>query len=47
MNDPIVENALYNWIDIESYMSYQAFQIFVDKILTEFNFFTYMAHKFF
>ena len=31
MNDPIVENALENWIDIESYMSYQAFQIFVDN----------------
>ena len=31
MNDPIVENALDNWIDIESYMSYQAFQIFVDN----------------
>ena len=31
INDPIVENALENWIDIESYMSYQAFQIFVDN----------------
>ena len=31
MNDPIVQNALQNWIDIESYMSYQAFQIFVDN----------------
>ncbi|MFL2983699.1 MAG: CotH kinase family protein [Candidatus Neomarinimicrobiota bacterium] len=31
MNDPIVENALENWIDIESYMAYQAFQIFVDN----------------
>ena len=31
MNDPIVENALDNWIDIESYMSYQAFQIFIDN----------------
>ena len=27
----LVENALENWIDIESYMSYQAFQIFVDN----------------
>ncbi len=31
MNDPLVENALENWIDIESYMSYQAFQIFIDN----------------
>ena len=31
MNDPLVKNALENWIDIESYMSYQAFQIFVDN----------------
>ena len=31
INDPVVENALENWIDIESYMSYQAFQIFVDN----------------
>ena len=31
MNDPLVENAIENWIDIESYMSYQAFQIFIDN----------------
>ena len=31
MAEPIVQNALENWIDIESYMSYQAFQIFVDN----------------
>ena len=31
MSEPIVQNALENWIDIESYMSYQAFQIFVDN----------------
>ena len=31
MNDPLVINALENWIDIESYMSYQAFQIFIDN----------------
>ena len=31
MGDPIVQNALENWIDIESYMSYQAFQIFIDN----------------
>ena len=29
MGDPIVQNALENWIDVESYMSYQAFQIFI------------------
>ena len=31
MGDPIVQNALEQWIDIESYMSYQAFQIFIDN----------------
>ena len=31
MNDPIVSSAIENWIDLESYMSYQAFQIFVDN----------------
>jgi hypothetical protein len=31
MGDPIVQNALENWIDVESYMSYQAFQIFIDN----------------
>ena len=31
MNDPLVQNALENWIDIESYFSYQAFQIFIDN----------------
>ncbi len=31
MSDPIVQNAIENWIDIDSYMSYQAFQIFVDN----------------
>ena len=31
MNDPLVQNAIENWIDIESYMSYQAFQIFIDN----------------
>jgi hypothetical protein len=31
MNDPLVQTALENWIDIESYMSYQAFQIFIDN----------------
>ena len=31
MEDPIVQNALEQWIDIESYMSYQAFQIFIDN----------------
>ena len=31
MNDPIVSSALENWIDLESYMSYQAFQIFIDN----------------
>ena len=31
MAEPIVQNALENWIDIESYMTYQAFQIFVDN----------------
>ncbi len=31
MNDPLVQNALENWIDIYSYMQYEAFQIFVDN----------------
>ena len=31
MGDPSVQNALEQWIDIESYMSYQAFQIFIDN----------------
>ena len=31
MEDPNVQNALEQWIDIESYMSYQAFQIFIDN----------------
>ena len=31
MGDSIVQNALEQWIDIESYMSYQAFQIFIDN----------------
>ena len=31
MTEPMVQAALENWIDIESYMSYQAFQIFVDN----------------
>ena len=31
MNAPLVQNALENWIDIESYMKYQAFQIFIDN----------------
>jgi len=31
MGDLIVQNALENWIDVESYMSYQAFQIFIDN----------------
>ncbi len=31
VTDPIVENAIENWIDIDSYMSYQAFQIFIDN----------------
>lgn len=31
LTDPIVENAIENWIDIDSYMSYQAFQIFIDN----------------
>ena len=31
MNDPLVQNALENWIDIDSYMQYEAFQIFVDN----------------
>ena len=31
MNDTLVQNALEHWIDIESYMSYQAFQIFIDN----------------
>ena len=31
ITDPLVKNALENWIDIESYMSYQAFQIYVDN----------------
>ena len=31
MTDPIVQNAIENWIDIESYMSYQAFQIFAEN----------------
>jgi len=31
MNDSLVQNALEHWIDIESYMSYQAFQIFIDN----------------
>lgn len=31
MNDPVVETALENWIDIESYFRYQAIQIFSDN----------------
>jgi hypothetical protein len=31
MNDPLVQNALENWIDIDSYMQYEAVQIFVDN----------------
>ena len=31
MDIPLVQNALENWIDIESYMKYQAFQIFIDN----------------
>lgn len=31
INDPIVHNAIEQWIDIESYMSYQAFQIIIDN----------------
>ena len=31
MNDPLVQNALENWIDIASYMQYEAVQIFVDN----------------
>jgi hypothetical protein len=31
LRDPIVQNALEHWIDIESYMSYQAFQVFIDN----------------
>lgn len=31
MNDEIVQNALENWIDIDSFLSYHAFQIFIDN----------------
>ena len=31
MNDLTVENALENWIDIESFLSYHTFQIFIDN----------------
>ena len=31
INDLLVQNALENWIDIESYMKYQAFQILIDN----------------
>lgn len=31
MNDDIVENAIENWIDIDSFLSYFAFQIFIDN----------------
>ena len=31
LTEPDVQIALENWIDIESYMSYQAFQIFIDN----------------
>ena len=31
MNDVIVQNALENWIDIDSFLSYHAFQIFIDN----------------
>ncbi len=31
MTAPTVKIALENWIDIESYMSYQAFQIYIDN----------------
>jgi len=31
MNDDIVENAIENWVDIESFLSYFAFQIFIDN----------------
>lgn len=31
MNDEVVQNALENWIDIDSFLSYHAFQIFIDN----------------
>ena len=31
MNNNLVQNAIESWIDIDSYMSYQAFQIFIDN----------------
>ena len=31
MNDEDVQNALENWIDIDSFLTYQAFQIFIDN----------------
>ena len=31
MNDDLVQNALENWIDIDSFLTYQAFQIFIDN----------------
>ena len=31
MGNDIVENAIENWVDIESFLSYFAFQIFIDN----------------
>ena len=31
ISDPLVHDAIEQWVDIESYMSYQAFQIFIDN----------------
>ena len=31
MSDDVVQNAIENWIDIESYFSYQVFQIYIDN----------------
>ncbi|MBI65965.1 MAG: hypothetical protein CMG64_06705, partial [Candidatus Marinimicrobia bacterium] len=31
ITDPIVQNALENWIDIKSFMNYYGFQIFIDN----------------
>ena len=31
MSEEVVQNAIENWIDIESYFSYQVFQIYIDN----------------
>ena len=31
INDLLVQNAIANWIDIQSFLTYQAFQIYIDN----------------